>query len=163
MKTWISTFLVMTLGLSLSGCSTTPSDSSKAYIGMFSGAVIGGLSGGAARPNGGGHFNYVAVGALLGALVGGGLGMVLDEKDQAAKIASTSTTQNDSQDKTFRITTSTHQPIQQQTRQPASTTASNKAKSVQKNISMNDKLRNFWKSLPSTQWFFDTGRQADVG
>jgi hypothetical protein len=32
-----------------------------------------------------------------------------------------------------------------------------------KNGSINDKLLSFWNSLPSTQWFFDDGKQAEMG
>jgi hypothetical protein len=83
MKTWISALLMVVLGVSLVGCSnmTPPREgTSRAYIGMFSGAIIGGLVGSHTAEKGGGRLGVIGLGALIGGIVGGGLGMFMDAK-----------------------------------------------------------------------------------
>ena len=69
MKTWISVLLLAVFMVNLVGCSnmTPPREgSSRAYIGMFSGAIAGGLVGSNFGENRGGRVGVIAFSALVG-------------------------------------------------------------------------------------------------
>lgn len=95
MKNWNSAWLIFFLSLSLVGCSTMNStvsapnpNKSKEYIGLFSGAILGGLTGSAIGQKGGGRLTVTAIGAVVGAIAGFALGKFADDQDRdLAKVA----------------------------------------------------------------------------
>ena len=89
MKNWISALLIFLMAFGLSACSTMYSnnsapvpDASKEMIGLFSGAIIGGLVGSAVDEKGGGRVTAIGIGAIVGGAVGWFLGKYIDDRDQ---------------------------------------------------------------------------------
>lgn len=193
MKKWLSLILILSLASTLPACSSigtqansTPTENSKTLIGLFSGAIIGGLAGSALSEKGGGRLTAVGLGAVVGGILGGSIGSIMDQKDviQERKVAAggnNAVVKNaEAKSNAWQHTTTTAaaslvkpapttkpQPQEAQVQSPKKNvttpsdsieTASARDKSTM--AAMNDKIVTLLKKIPSTQWFFDNGNQV---
>jgi len=194
MKNWISALLVVFLGAGIAGCSTMERanpDSSKEYIGMFTGAIAGGLAGSALGHKGGGRVTSITIGAVVGALIGCGLGMFLDEKDREKAMATAEKNKDPAvvnarqqqasnwrqstplvnRVETAAKTTPVKTPLIEKkeltvVKTPAEKTSVDKKvveKTAKKESTVNDKFLSVWRNLPSTQWFVNDVKQEELG
>ena len=155
MKNWITLLLTIVLGISVTGCSNMsyPSTATtQEYIGMFSGAVLGGVAGSAVQAHGGSHYTAIGIGAVVGALIGGGIGMVLSAKQQPVITPTTSSSLDDDHE---------NLTLQQPKATISSTPSANNTPIAQKPrlLHQNKKLSLWQSAYPSTQWFVDDGKQ----
>ncbi len=185
MKNWISFGLVFFLGLSLAGCSTMNStvaapnpDHSKEIIGLFSGAIIGGLAGSAVGQKGGGRVTEVAIGAALGGLVGFFVGKFVGDQDR--DLAQLSAERNKQSLSPYKGTVQEPRNLQQASN-PMVTTgmiqeftlvgkgpmAKNKSRKSAKVAAAKNEtsttLSSLWRYLPSRQWFVNDMKQGGIG
>lgn len=182
MKNWISALMVFFLGVSLAGCSTVSStnsspnpDASKEMIGLFSGAIIGGLAGSAANQKGGGRLTAISLGAVAGAIVGFALGKFMDDQDREKALALSKNRQSGNWQQashplapkvntTTKVTTEAKAMPAMKPLQPANDKKiAGKKEKPAKETGASDKFLSLWRDLPSTQWFVNDMKQQDVG
>lgn len=161
MNNRILVLAVMLLGSALSACSnmnypSTPSP--KEYIGMLTGAVVGGVAGNAVNVKGGAHYTAIAVGTVVGALIGGGIGMVLNEKypHKTAELAIEEPMPTE-------LDNASAPPIKKTQHAAKKKSAVLSSNRIAQSIGLSNKRLGFWHTLPSTQWFVDDGNTLKLG
>jgi|GEM_PF-5694612 len=170
MKNWISILVAVFLSTTLTGCSAGSSpvpDNSKAYIGLFSGAIAGGLVGSALNEKGGGRVRAVALGAAVGAVAGGAIGLLVSDLDREKANAVARQERyraNNWQRSSSPYAAAPVQAAMQVTAmKPQLVVKKKEAMNVKASSSEKDKFLSILNHLPSFQWFVNDVKQEDIG